>query len=322
MRPYNIMKTNCSTIKGTPQTRQNETLTLVVVMITLLTMFAEIVAGLMSGSMALLSDGIHMGTHALALFITLAAYIFARKQTNNPKYSFGTGKVGVLGGYTNAILLLLAGVAMAWESIERMIHPVDILFDTAIMVAVIGLVVNIISAYILGQGNSGHTHTPHDHAHTHSHAHDIDQGHHQDHNLKAAYLHVITDAMTSVLAILALLTAKYLGVSWADPAVGILGAVVVAKWAVSLLKQTSSILLDRGDYSREIEVIRSTIESASTTVQDIHLWQISENERSLILSLETTDDHCPDHYHDLVNTLGQYAHITVEVHDKNKKTAV
>ncbi|HKK91178.1 MAG TPA: cation diffusion facilitator family transporter, partial [Desulfobacteraceae bacterium] len=138
------MKSNCSTIGEKPQTRNNERVTLVVVILTLVTMVAEIVSGLISGSMALLSDGIHMGTHALALFITLAAYVFARKQRTNPKFSFGTGKVGVLGGYTNAILLLIAAAAMAVESIERLIFPVDILFNQAIVVAVVGLVVNIV----------------------------------------------------------------------------------------------------------------------------------------------------------------------------------
>jgi cation diffusion facilitator family transporter len=301
------MKPNCNTIKPAPQSQKNEKVTLVVVIITLLTMFAEIIAGIVSGSMALLSDGIHMGTHAIALFITLVAYIFARKHMNNPKYSFGTGKVGVLGGYTNAILLLLAAGAMAIESIERIINPVNILFNQAIIVAVIGLIVNIVSAFILGAGSLEQNH---DHpGNYHSHSHD----HHQDHNLKAAYLHVITDAMTSVLAIFALLTAKYFGFTWADPAVGILGAIVVTKWAIGLLKQTSNVLLDKGDYSEEIESIRSQIESSSTHVKDLHLWQISENERSLILSLNSTADTPPEHYHELVKTIGKYEHITVEV---------
>jgi cation diffusion facilitator family transporter len=301
------MKTNCNTIRQASQSQKNEKITLVVVIITLVTMFAEIIAGIISGSMALLSDGIHMGTHAVALFITLAAYIFARKHINNSKYSFGTGKVGVLAGYTNAILLLIAGGAMAVESVERMINPVNILFNQAIIVAVIGLIVNIVSAFILGHGGSEQSHGLHEHSHSNPH------DHHQDHNLKAAYLHVITDAMTSVLAIFALLTAKYFGFTWADPAVGILGAVVVAKWAVGLLKQTSSVLLDRGDYSVEIESIRSQIESDTTKVQDLHLWKISENERSLILSLESTADKSPGYYHELVKTVGKYEHITVEV---------
>jgi cation diffusion facilitator family transporter len=304
------MKPNCNTIKPPPQSQQSEKATLVVVIITLLTMFAEIIAGIISGSMALLSDGIHMGTHAVALFITLAAYVFARKHMNNPKYSFGTGKVGVLGGYTNAILLLIAGGAMAVESIERIINPINILFNQAIIVAVIGLIVNIASAFILGSGSSGKSHNHHEHSRSQTH------DHHHDHNLKAAYLHVITDAMTSVLAIFALFTAKYFGYTWADPVVGIIGAIVIAKWAIGLLKQTSSVLLDRGDYSDEIELIRSKIESHSTSVQDLHLWQISENERSLILSLKSTVGNPPEYYHELVKTIGKYEHITVEINKK------
>ncbi|MBT6339251.1 MAG: CDF family Co(II)/Ni(II) efflux transporter DmeF [Desulfobacula sp.] len=304
------MKSNCNTRNQASQSQKNEKLTLVVVIITLLTMFAEIIAGIISGSMALLSDGIHMGTHAVALFITLAAYIFARKHNNNPKYSFGTGKVGVLAGYTNAILLLIAGAAMAVESMERIINPVNILFNQAIIVAVIGLIVNIVSAFILGHGGSeqGHDHGGHNHSHSHNP--------HQDHNLKAAYLHVITDAMTSVLAIFALLTAKYFGFTWADPVVGILGAIVVAKWAIGLLKQTSSLLLDRGDFSGEIESIRRQIDSKTTRVQDLHLWKISENERSLILSLDSTADKSPEYYHQLVKKIGSYEHITVEVNKR------
>lgn len=301
------MKHNCSTIKQVPGSQKNEKVTLVVVVLTLATMFAEIIAGIISGSMALLSDGIHMGTHAVALLITLAAYIFARKNINNPRYSFGTGKVGVLGGYTNAILLLLAGAAMVVESIERIIHPVPILFNQAIIVAVIGLIVNIVSAFILGQGNSEHHHGP---KRSHSHGHD------HDHNLKAAYLHVITDAMTSVLAIFALITAKYFGFIWMDPVVGILGAIVVARWAIDLLKQTSSVLLDKGDYTEEIASLKAHVESESTCIKDIHLWQISENERSLILSLESTKDKSLGYYHNRIKTFGRYEHVTIEVNKK------
>lgn len=300
-------KNHCSARKAAPTSKKNEQVTLIVVIMTLMTMFAEIIAGIISGSMALLSDGIHMGTHALALFITLAAYIFARKQMNNPRYSFGTGKVGVLGGYTNAVLLLLAGFAMAYESVERLIHPVNILFNEAIIVAVIGLMVNIVSAFILGHGDSSHS-PGHDYGKGRRHGY-----RHEDHNLKAAYLHVITDAMTSVLAIFALLAAKFFGWMFMDPLVGILGACVVARWAVGLLRQTSSVLLDKGDFSEEIEVIRAKVEETAAVVKDIHLWQISENERSLILSLESDEGKPPIYYHKLLKSLDNYEHVTVEV---------
>lgn len=308
---------NCSTRKSIPDSRKNETVTLIVVIITLITMIVEIVAGLISGSMALLSDGIHMGTHALALFITLAAYIFARKQMDNPSFSFGTGKVGVLGGYTNAILLLVAAAAMAFESIERLINPVHILFNQAIIVAVIGLVVNIVSAIILGRGGPDHSH---DHGHLGSYDDPSDpicyHNGHEDHNLKAAYLHVITDALTSVLAIIALLAAKLFGLAWADPLVGILGAIVVARWAIGLLKQTSNVLLDKSDTSETVSRLRELIESDTTSIEDLHIWQISENEQSLILSLTSSEDKGPSFYHDLVKKVGNFEHITIEIHNQ------
>ncbi len=316
MKVYNTMTHPCSSQNKLPQSQKNEKVTLIVVIITLVTMVVEIIAGILSGSMALLSDGIHMGTHAVALFITLAAYIFARKHSHNPSFSFGTGKVGVLGGYTNAILLLFAAAAMAFESVERLIHPVDIRFNEAIIVAVIGLVVNIVSAVILGHGDNGHDHGHshgHDHHHNHHQDHSKENGRHEDHNLKAAYLHVLTDALTSVLAIAALLVAKYFGFTWADPVVGILGAVVVTKWAMGLLKQTSSLLLDKCDTTKEIKKLRTLIEGDHTIIDDIHLWQISENERSLILSLDTTLGHEPSFYHKLVRQVGSFEHITVEI---------
>ncbi len=318
-----MTKHNCRTRKTQFKSQKNEKLTLTVVIITLLTMFVEIIAGILSGSMALLSDGIHMGTHAVALFITLAAYIFARKHMDNPVYSFGTGKVGVLAGYTNAILLLIAGGAMIIESIKRLVNPVDILFDEAITVAVVGLVVNIVSALILGHGHShSHSHGDHDHKdHNrpgHQHPEHDGSRKHEDHNLKAAYLHVITDALTSVLAIIALVFAKYFGIVRADPAMGILGACVVIRWALNLLKQTANLLLDKGEFSEDINHLKEHLESDTTDVCDIHIWQLSENERSLIVSLETSDPREPKHYHGAINHIGSFDHITVEV---NKKKA-
>ncbi len=295
-------ETYCSTRSLQGDHRKNEKVTLLVVIITLIMMVAEIVAGILSGSMALLSDGIHMGTHAVALFITLAAYIIARRQQGNPAFSFGTGKVGVLGGYTNAILLIIAGIAMAYESIERMIDPVKIHFNEALIVAVIGLVVNLISAVILGRGEG--------HSHGHDRGHDHD---HTDHNLRAAYLHVLTDALTSILAIAALLVGKTLGLVWADPAVGILGAFVVIRWAVGLIRQTGSILLDLGDFSEEIEQIREKLEDEETRICDIHIWQISENERSLIVGLETSSDWSPADYHQIIRDSSNFEHTTIEV---------
>lgn len=302
------MTRECNSINvEEPSTKKNEKVTLVVVIITLVMMIAEIVGGLVTGSMALLSDGIHMGTHALALFITLAAYIFARRHKSNPAFSFGTGKVGVLGGYTNAILLIIAGLAMAYESIERLLDPVAIRFNEAIIVAVIGLVVNVVCAFILGQGGEGHGHShSHDHGHGHGHAH-------SDHNLRAAYLHVLTDAMTSILAIFALVVGKMFGLVWADPIVGILGAIVVTRWAIGLIRQSGSILLDLGDFSPEIQTIKQKLEEDGARVKDLHIWQISENERSLIISLEAVRSKEPRYYHDYIKEFASFEHVTVEV---------
>lgn len=299
------MQTSCNTRNRQDDHRGNERVTLLVVIITLVMMIAEIVAGILTGSMALLTDGVHMGTHAVALFITLAAYIIARRQQSNPAFSFGTGKVGILGGYTNAILLMIAGAAMVFESIERMIDPVNIRFNEALIVAVIGLFVNLISAFILGKGEGGHTHS-------HGHDHEHEKGK-TDHNLRAAYLHVLTDAMTSILAIGALLVGKMAGWIWADPAVGILGAVVIIRWSIGLLRQTGSILLDLGDFSDEIALIRKHLEDDQTQICDIHIWQISDNERSLIVGLETSSPNTPDNYRQTISNVSNFEHVTVEV---------
>jgi cation diffusion facilitator family transporter len=306
------MNNNCRFDRQPPENRRNERITLIVVIITLTMMVIEIVAGILSSSMALLADGIHMGTHALALCITLGAYIVARRHRQNPRFSFGTGKVGVLGGYTNAVLLIIAGLAIAYESVARLIAPVSIRFNEAIAVAVIGLIVNVACAFILSKGNAGYDH-PVGHAHHHQPRSAGKPHHHQDHNLRAAYLHVITDALTSILAIVALLIGRNLGWIWADPLVGILGAIVIVKWAVGLIRQTGTILLDLGDFSAEILAIRQRLEKEGAAVGDIHIWPISENKRSLIVSLSTASATCPADYHAIIDELSHFDHVTVEV---------
>mgnify|MGYP005851822403 CR=1 FL=1 len=217
-------------IFGQDQRRAGESRTLIVIALTAVTMVVEIVAGWLFGSMALLADGLHMGSHAVALTISAAAYIYARKRAGDPRFSFGTGKVNALGGFTGAILLAGFALLMAGESIHRFIEPVPIRFNSAILVAVVGLVVNGLSVFILGDRGHGHNHHQDD-----GHHHD----HHHDHNLRSAYLHVLADALTSVLAIAALLAGKYLGWNWMDPAMGIVGAILVARWSLGLIRQTS-----------------------------------------------------------------------------------
>ena len=243
---------------GQDQKRPGEFRTLLVITITASMMIVEIAAGIAFGSMALLADGLHMGSHAVALSINAFAYVYARRHAHNERYSFGTGKVNTLGGYTGAILLAVFATMMAFESITRLIEPVEIAFNQAIFVAVVGLVVNGASVLILGM----------DHGHHHDH-------HHHDHNLKSAYLHVLADALTSFLAIFALLIGKYFGAIWMDPLMGIVGAILVARWSFGLLKTTSTIILDEQASADTCNSIQLAIESEeSSRIVDLHVWTI------------------------------------------------
>jgi cation diffusion facilitator family transporter len=286
--------------------------------ITLVTMAAEIGFGVATGSMALLADGIHMGTHALALFITVLAYLMARRHHANPAFTFGTGKVGVLGGYTNAILLGITALFMVYESVNRLLHPAAIRFDEAILVAVIGLAVNLVCALLLNRpGSRGRTH---DHGHGQAPAHGHDHGHAHpdgaggsDANLAAAFMHVVADAMTSVLAIAALFSGKYLGWSFLDAAVGLLGAALILRWSFGLLRDTGGVLLDFGDYNDEMARIRSLLEAQGGRVRDIHIWRYSENERSLMLTVQDPRGRSPEEIRALLGDAGGFSHVTVEV---------
>lgn len=273
-----------------------------VMWLTLFMMVIEIVSGWLTGSMALLADGWHMGTHFFALGIAAFAYWFARKHKDNPSFSFGTGKVDVLGGYTSAIILIVVALLMVVESVERFISPESIRFNEALLVAVIGLVVNLVSALLL----NGHSHG-HDHSSSH---------HHHDHNLKAAYLHVLADALTSVFAIVALLAGKFMGWVWLDPAIGVLGALVICRWSYGLLRDTSKILLDRDGDQQLSKKIHTIIEADSDNrVADLHLWRISANKFALILSIVTHYPQSLGHYKDLLYGLGNLDHVTVEIHE-------
>jgi cation diffusion facilitator family transporter len=272
-----------------------------VILLTLSMMVIEITAGYIFGSMALLADGWHMGTHAVALGITAFAYYYARKHSDNTNYSFGTGKVGVLGGFGSAVVLAIIALFMGVESIQRLISPVTIRFNEAIAVAVVGLAVNLISAYLLKE------------KHHHSHGHESNHPHH-DHNLRAAYLHVIADALTSVLAIVALLTGKAFGWVWMDPIMGIVGALIITKWSYGLLVDTGRILLDRDVNQEVVEEIKSKIESDSDNrVTDIHVWRVGSQHLSAILSIVTHYPKSPDHYKELLSDYDEIVHVTVEV---------
>ena len=294
-------------IFGQDQRRAGESRTLIVIALTAVTMVVEIITGWLFGSMALLADGLHMGSHAVALTISAVAYVYARKRAGDPRFSFGTGKVNALGGFTGAILLAGFALLMAGESIHRFIEPVPIAFNSAILVAVVGLIVNGLSVLILG--DHGHSHG-HDHHHEHGHAHE----HHHDHNLRSAYLHVMADALTSVLAIAALLSGKYLGWNWMDPAMGIVGALLVARWSLGLIRQTSAVLLDRQD-DEAAEAIREALESdGKTHVTDLHVWSIGPGLYAAeIVICDAEPDQPATYKARLPATLG-LVHVIIEVH--------
>jgi len=282
---------------------QGERNTWKVISLTLMMMVIEIIAGLLFGSMALLADGFHMATHTFALGITAIAYYYSRKHSHDPRYSFGTGKIGVLGGYTSAIFLTLISFAMIFESSARLFTPISIRFNEAIFVAIIGLAVNLVCAYLLHGNEIDHHHSDHEH------------NDHLDHNLRAAYLHVIADALTSVLAIVALITGKYFGWVWMDPIMGIVGAIVILKWAYSLVTQTGKILLDYNADKDFITKIKAILESDSDTrLTDIHAWKLGSQKYAAIVSIVTHYPKAPDYYKGLLKSLIDIVHLTVEVH--------
>ena len=276
-----------------------------VLILTAITMIVEIIAGSIFGSMALLADGWHMGTHVAAFMITIFAYRYARKHADNPAYAFGTGKVSVLGGFASAIALAVVALVMLIESMQRIVDPHIIQFNEAIAVASLGLFVNIVSAFLLKDDH--HHHHEHDHGDEHHH-------HHHDHNLRAAYMHVLADALTSLLAIIALVSGKYFGWNWLDPVMGIVGAIIITRWSYGLIKQTSPILLDGSIEAEYQSAIRETIEKDSDNlVSDIHIWKVGANHYAAIISLVTRYPKSTDYYKGLLIGFHQLSHTTIEV---------
>lgn len=304
---------------GQDRVRPGERRTLVVIVLTAATMLVEISAGVVFGSMALLADGLHMASHAAALTISAAAYVYARRNAHDERFSFGTGKVNALGGYTGAVLLALFALFMAGESVARLLDPVAIAFDQAILVAVVGLLVNVVSVAILGGHGHSHNHG-HDEDHGHGsqhHGEDQNHGHSHvgDHNLRAAYLHVLADALTSVLAIGALLTGKYLAWGWMDPTMGIVGAFLVARWSWGLARDTSHVLLDRQAPAALLEAVTAAVESGASTdrVADLHVWAIGPELYAGAVSVVSDEPLDSEDYRRRLLGVG-LAHATVEVH--------
>ncbi|MGP1383405.1 MAG: CDF family Co(II)/Ni(II) efflux transporter DmeF [Thainema sp.] len=284
---------------------QAERNTKVVMLITAVTMVAEIVAGTIFGSMALLADGWHMATHVAAFGITVFAYRYARRHAADPRYTFGTGKVSVLGGFASAVALAVIAFVMAFESVERFFQPQAIQFNEAIGVAILGLAINLVSAWLLQDDhNHGHDHHHGEHGHHH----------HSDHNLRAAYVHVLADALTSVLAIIALFAGKFLGWIWLDAAMGLVGAGVITKWAYDLVSDTSSILLDGGISKHiKLDIVNAIENDADNRVVDLHVWHVSQNHLSATVSLVTHYPQAPEYYKNLLSHIPSLSHVLVEV---------
>ena len=291
-----------------PKHAHNERRTWFVVALTAIMMVGEIVAGSVFGSMALLADGWHMATHAAALGIAAAAYLFARQHARNSHFAFGTGKFGDLAAFSSAIILALIAVQIAYESALRLVHPVPIEYGEAIAVAVLGLAVNLVSAWLL-RDSPDHDHHGHGHSHDdHSHGH-----RHHDNNLRAAYIHVLADAATSVLAIGALVIAMYSRWIWTDPLVGIVGSLVIGSWAFGLIRASGAVLLDVSvDKNLEV-VIRDRLETKGDKVTDLHLWQVGPGHRAAVISVVSDHPLAPAIYKRRLKGLRGLSHVTIEV---------
>ena len=285
---------------------KHERRTWMVVGLTAVTMVVEITAGSWFNSMALLADGWHMATHAGAMGLSALAYRFARRHARNPRFTFGTGKVGDLAAFSSGIILAVAAVMIGWESLTRLARPLPIAFDQAILVAVLGLIVNVVSAAMLW--------SRHGHDHDHDHGHDHDHVHHADHNIRAAFIHVVADALTSVLAIVALAAGLWFGAVWLDPVMGLVGAAVILHWSVGLMRDTGGILLDMeagGDLAGRI---RAEIESKDgDRVADLHVWRVGPGHFAAIVAIVTR--RATDAAELKVALKARYplAHLTVEV---------
>lgn len=301
--------------EGNPLAEKN---TLRAVVITAVMMVVEIIGGYTLNSMALLADGWHMSSHALALGVSAGAYVLARRLATDRRFTFGTWKIEVLGGYSSALLLGVVAVLMFVQSVEHLVHPAPIHYNEAISIAVVGLLVNLLCAWLLKDAHHhGHGH---DHGHSHNHA-----GHrHHDLNLRSAYLHVVADAATSVLAILALLGGKFLAISWLDPVMGIVGAMLVAQWAVSLIKQSGRILLDADMDAPVVDEIREVVADKlpGTAISDLHVWRVGKGRYACILSLVTNQPLTPALVRGHLAIHEELAHVTVEIARADAPTMV
>lgn len=288
--------------EGNPLAEKN---TLRVVVLTALMMVVEIVSGYAFNSMALLADGWHMSSHAVAMGLSVLAFVFARRFASDGRFAFGTWKIEVLGGYTSAILLMMVAGLMLFQSVERLVSPSPIHYNQAIAIGIVGLLVNLVCAWLL---KDSHSHEEHRGGHAHGH-------HHEDLNLRSAYIHVVADAATSVLAIIALFGGKLWGASWLDPVMGIVGAGLVAAWAYGLMRDSGRVLLDAEMNAPVVAEIREVIDTSEirAEISDLHIWRVGKGKYACIVSLLTSADATPDFFRRQLSIHEELVHVTVEV---------
>jgi cation diffusion facilitator family transporter len=295
----------------------NERRTWTVIALCTFMMVVEIVGGLLFGSIALVADGLHMSTHASALLLAALAYRFARRHVDDDRFSFGTGKLGDLAGFTSAIVLAMIALLIGYEALTRFIWPVSISFNEAIPIAALGLIVNVVSALLLSGGREYlHGHNHHSSHHDHAHADEHDHPHHaahRDNNLRAAVVHVLADAAVSLLVIVGLTLGRLFGWVWMDPAAGLLGAIVIATWAYTLIRDTGAILLDMTPDRGMAERMRAVIETDGDRLTDLHLWRLGPGHLGVIVSVATCKERGPDYYQALLGRFRALSHVTVEV---------
>lgn len=315
----------------------NERKTWAVIVLCSLMMVAEIGGGTLFGSLALVADGWHMSTHAGAMLIAAMAYTYARKHARDRRFVFGTGKLGDLAGFTSAIILGMIAILIGVEAVDRLMHPEPIQFSEAIPIAAVGLLVNIASAWLLAGDHDGHGHGHHHHGHGHDHDEDDHDHDHHDHdhddhghghahhghehgadsrdlNMRAAYIHVVADAAVSVLVIIGLVLARYLGWVWMDPLAGIIGALVIANWSYVLIKATGSVLLDIRPDDKVAQKVRAEIDRAGDRLVDLHIWRLGPGHLGAVLSvISSHPNRDPAYYHRLLAECKNFSHVTVEV---------